>query len=97
MALNQLPSGPEILLIEYDFPSAPPDKVFAYWTEPTLLQRWWSPSAEIELHEGGVYHLSWPEMNWHLRGRLNFLEPGKRLAFTWRWEHDTKECWRKAG
>ena len=27
-------------------------------------------------------------MNWHLRGHYTAWEPGKRLAFTWAWDHE---------
>ena len=27
-------------------------------------------------------------MNWHLRGHYTRFEPGKQLAFTWKWDHD---------
>jgi uncharacterized protein YndB with AHSA1/START domain len=62
--------------------------VFDYWTQPVLLREWWPQEAEIEPQYGGHYHLSWPAMDWHLRGRYTHFEPGKRLAFTWRWDHD---------
>lgn len=84
MAAIQLPSGPDVLLIEADFPSTDPLTLFAYWTEPRLLQRWWPPEAEIEPYVGGSYHLSWPGRNWHLCGRYTHFEPAKRLDFTWR-------------
>ena len=88
MAVTQLPSGPNILLVEADFPAASPLTVFDYWTQPTLLQQWWPQEAELEPRAGGVYHLSWPQMNWRLRGVYTAFEPGKRLGFTWRWDHD---------
>ena len=91
MTLTKLPSGPEILLIEADFPAAAPSMLFSYWTEPALLQQWWPQQAEIEPYVGGNYHLSWPQMNWHLRGCYISFEPGKRLAFTWKWDHDAQE------
>jgi len=91
MALTQLSTGPEILVLEADFPSTASDTLFRYWTEPVLLQQWWPQHAELEPREGGVYHVSWPSMDWHLRGRYTSFEPGRRLAFTWRWDHDALE------
>ncbi len=91
MAVTQLPSGPEILVLEADFPSTIPAALFDYWTEPTLLQQWWPDEAEIQSRQGGAYHLSWPEMNWHLRGHYTAFEPAKLLDFTWRWDHDPQE------
>jgi uncharacterized protein YndB with AHSA1/START domain len=88
---TQLPSGPEILLVEADFPSASPLTLFNYWTEPSLLQQWWPQEAELQPQMNGSYHLSWFRMNWHLRGHYTHFEPGKFLAFTWRWDHDPSE------
>jgi uncharacterized protein YndB with AHSA1/START domain len=98
MAITQLPSGLETLLIEVDFFSISPLTVFSYWIEPTLLQQWWPQQVELQPHVGGFYHLSWPQMNWHLRGHYIAFEPPGRLAFTWRWDHDpqevaTREVW----
>ena len=91
MALTQLPSGWETLLVEADFPGVFPQVLFCYWTEPALLERWWPQRAEIEPSVGGRYHLSWPGMNWHLRGSYTSFEAGKHLAFTWRWDSDEQE------
>jgi len=85
---QQLPSSATTLIVEAHFPHASAQEVFDYWTQPALLQTWWPQEAEIEPQDGGKYHLSWPAMNWHLRGRYTCFEPGKRLAFTWRWDHD---------
>lgn len=91
MAVSQMPSGPDILLIEAHFPSTTPHTLFNYWTQPTLLQQWWPQEAELVAQVGGAYHLSWPQMNWHLRGHYTSFEPGKRLGFTWKWDHDSQE------
>jgi uncharacterized protein YndB with AHSA1/START domain len=91
MSLTQLPSGPETLLIKADFPCTSPQMLFRYWTEPALLEEWWPQNAEIEPYSGGRYHLSWPKMNWHLRGTYTSFAIGKHLAFTWRWDSDEQE------
>ena len=76
---------------------APRERVFAAWTLPELLRKWWgahesfsAPIAEVDLRVGGKY-------------RLGMLEPGKdapyvsygvyrevnspeRLVFTWAFE-----------
>ncbi|GCE07059.1 SRPBCC family protein [Dictyobacter aurantiacus] len=87
MDIIQLPSGPEVLLLRTDFPTADPLTVFKYWTEPDLLVDWWPQQAEIEPEVGGAYRLSWPQRGWHLRGRYTIFEPGRKLAFTWQWDH----------
>lgn len=91
MILTQLPSSPEILLIEAGFPSITPDTLFRYWTEPALLTQWWPQEAEVEPRVEGAYHLIWPAMDRHLRGHYTTFEPGKKLVFSWRWDHDTPE------
>lgn len=87
---QQLPSDLTTLIIETVFPDTNTEKVFNYWTQPALLQKWWPQEAEIEPQNGGQYHLSWPKMNWHLRGHYTCFEPGKRLTFTWFWDHDVE-------
>jgi uncharacterized protein YndB with AHSA1/START domain len=66
--------------------------LFAYWTRPNLLRQWWPPQAEVEPRAGGAYHYWWPERNDHLRGVFTVFEPGRRLAFTWRWDHEPPEA-----
>jgi uncharacterized protein YndB with AHSA1/START domain len=75
------------LTVRADYPVAPPPTLFAYWTQPALLTSWWPRAAEIDPRVGGAYHLSWPQMNWHLRGRYTEFVPGDQLAFTWNWDH----------
>jgi uncharacterized protein YndB with AHSA1/START domain len=65
--------------------------LFAYWTRPNLLRQWWPPQAEVEPHVGGAYHYWWPERGDHLRGIFTAFEPGRKLAFTWRWDHEPPE------
>lgn len=91
MSVNQLPSGPEKVVVEATFPLVTPGRLFDYWTQPPLIQSWWPPQAEIEAREGGTYHLSWPRMNWHLRGHYTSFEPGKQLAFTWGWDDNPQD------
>lgn len=91
MVVTQLPSGPDILRVEADFPSASPHILFDYWTQPALLQQWWPQEAELVPQIGGLYHLGWPQMNWHLRGHYTSFDPGKRLGFTWKWDDNAQE------
>jgi uncharacterized protein YndB with AHSA1/START domain len=91
MPVTQLPSGPETLSLEADFQTSFPATLFDYWIKPTLLQLWWPDEAENQPQVGGAYHLSWPRMNWHLRGHYTSFEPAKVLDFTWRWDHDPQE------
>ena len=88
MSITQIPSSNDKLVILAEFDKLAPGEVFDYWTKPELLCTWWPQEAEIDAHVGGTYHLSWPGMNWHLRGQYTCFEPGKQLAFTWKWDHD---------
>lgn len=90
MSVAQIPSSPELLLVAGEFPATPPQDLFAYWTQPELLCLWWPLEAEVEPREGGSYRLSWPTQGWNLRGRYTVFEPGERLGFTWRWDHDAE-------
>ncbi len=87
MALQQLPSEGDRLVMRATFPHFSPETLFDHWITPDLLCRWWPPVAEIEPREGGAYHLSWPKMGWHLRGHYTTFERGKALGFTWKWDH----------
>jgi uncharacterized protein YndB with AHSA1/START domain len=66
--------------------------LFAYWTRPDLLRQWWPPQAEVEPRAGGAYHYWWPERNDDLRGNFTAFEPWRKLAFTWRWDHESPEA-----
>jgi uncharacterized protein YndB with AHSA1/START domain len=87
-AVVQQESDSEQLVVTTFYRNTSPHALFQHWTQPDLLQEWWPPQAELEAREGGEYHLLWPSMNWDLRGTYTAFEPGMRLAFTWRWDHE---------
>ena len=76
----------------------PREKVFAAWTDPTLVSRWFAPSDDftvvvdrLDPRVNGEYRI---EMR-HSDGRVHivvgkYLEvtPPSRLRFTWAWESD---------
>jgi uncharacterized protein YndB with AHSA1/START domain len=84
----QLPTGPDTLTVAALYERTSPDELFAYWTDPALLTQWWPEQAEADTRPGGAYHLAWPKMGWHLRSVFAAVEPGRHLAFTWRWDHE---------
>lgn len=86
--VTQVASDSSRVILRAVFPQFEPKKLFDYFTVPHLLELWWPAAASTEPWPGGSYHLSWPAMNWHLRGEYTALEPGKRLAFSWRWDHE---------
>ena len=88
MSITQIPSSSDKLVIVAEFDKLAPREVYDHWVKPKLLCAWWPQEAEIDARVGGAYHLSWPRMNWHLRGHYTCFEPGEQLAFPWKWDHD---------
>jgi|SRR5579863_8040554 len=77
--------------------NAPSERVFAAWTKPEALKRWWgppgftTPSAEVDLRIGGAYKLAMksPDGETHVVfGTFIEIEAPKKLAYTWAWEED---------
>jgi len=76
---------------------APPARVFAAWTEPRLIARWWQPvpvgdgdavRAEIDLRIGGRYRIviRGADGEEHdVGGEYVEIERDRRLVFTWAW------------
>lgn len=73
---------------------APPAQVFAAWTEPRQLVRWWGPEgvscpeAQVDLRVGGRYAIAnrTPSGMVWIRGEFLVVEPPHRLVYTWRVE-----------
>lgn len=60
---------------------APPDRVFALWTEPDQLVQWWPEAARFEPRVGGEVHLEFPQG--HVSGEVTRFEPPNAIGFTW--------------
>jgi uncharacterized protein YndB with AHSA1/START domain len=91
MSVEQIATDTTILVMQADFPGVSVQTVFAYWTQPRLLEQWWVQKAELDAREGGIYHFSWPSIHQDLRGHYLSYIPDERLAFTWKWDDDTEE------
>lgn len=90
-------TGPDtVLRMEQTFP-APREKVFAAWTHPEVLRRWWgagpewtSPWVEVDVRVGGRYRLAMSapgSADTHVvAGEYLEVDPPGRLVYTWRWE-----------
>jgi uncharacterized protein YndB with AHSA1/START domain len=83
-----------------DIFDAPREVVFAAWTEPDQLKRWWGPGffetvfAEVDLRRGGRYELLLEPGSMRLVGEFREVTPPQRLVYTWRWVEgvpDTRE------
>ena len=71
---------------------APREEVFAAWTEPEALKRWWGPGpvtcpeAQVDLREGGAYRLANLEadgsITW-ISGRFERVRAPEELVYTW--------------
>ncbi len=76
---------------------ASPDRVFAAWTNPEVLRRWWAISdsfaaseVEVDLRVGGRYRLAMRDADsgeGHVVfGEYREVDPPDRLVYTWAWE-----------
>jgi uncharacterized protein YndB with AHSA1/START domain len=81
---------------------APRDRVYAAWTDPAQLRKWFGPenvqtrNIVAETRVGGKFR--WELTNCDgeemtMRGEYRELQPGKKIVFTWQWEHD--EDWKQ--
>jgi uncharacterized protein YndB with AHSA1/START domain len=72
--------------------SGPRDRVFAAWTRPELIGRWffpepgWTTTVEADVRVGGRWRLEMRDLDGgrHVQhGVYRLIEPVSRLAFTW--------------
>jgi uncharacterized protein YndB with AHSA1/START domain len=81
--------------------NAPPAKVWAAWTDPQKIARWFGPSsvragterAEIDARIGGRFRVSFTMEDGNyleVGGVYRELVPNQRLVFSWAW-HSTPE------
>lgn len=75
--------------------AAPRDRVFAAWTEPRHLSRWFAPNdqfelnVDVDLRAGGSYRIEMNHQdgNRHVAfGEYQEITKPERLVFTWSWE-----------
>jgi len=79
---------------------APPAKVYAAWTDPQKIIRWFGRSdakpnsfrAEIDARIGGRFRVSFSttEEYYEVDGVYREVVPNERLVFSWAW-HSTPE------
>jgi uncharacterized protein YndB with AHSA1/START domain len=75
---------------------APAEKVFAAWTQPDALKRWFAPRdettialAETDVRVGGRYRIIMRDLDGaehRVGGIYREIVPDRKLAFTWAWE-----------
>jgi uncharacterized protein YndB with AHSA1/START domain len=79
---------------------APAEKIYAAWTDPEKIARWFGPAqikdavqAEIDLRVGGRYRISFESADgeYHqVGGVYRKIVPNQLLTFSWAW-HTTPE------
>lgn len=78
-----------------------PEKVYAAWTDPEKIARWFGPAqvkagsvqADIDLRVGGRYRISFEAGDgeyFQVDGVYREVTPNARIAFSWAW-HSTPE------
>ena len=71
--------------------AAPRERVFAAWTDPAILSRWYCPNPDLPLEVtadarvGGRYRVDMGGGRFVAEGEYTELVPGRVVAFTWRW------------
>lgn len=88
MPVQQLPTEFDKIQFEAFYPDCPAHLLFEYWIQPELLAKWWVKDASVAPQLGGAYQFYWQKINVTLRGIYTVFEPGKRLAFTWHFDHE---------
>jgi uncharacterized protein YndB with AHSA1/START domain len=72
--------------------AAPPERVYAHFTDPELVARWFCPNpdlpttAQLDVQPGGGWRVQMG--SWCVGGSYLEVEPPTRLVFTFDWEHD---------
>lgn len=73
-----------------------PEKLFAAWTDPTLLARWWGPEGmtcpevEMDVQAGGNWITTMVNAEgerYTVAGTYREITPHSRLVFTWAWQN----------
>jgi uncharacterized protein YndB with AHSA1/START domain len=74
--------------------NAAPEKVFAAWTQPAQIVKWFGPDAgpvkraDIDLRTGGRYAIEFRTEDGedhHVSGVYREVVPNEKLQFTWAW------------
>jgi uncharacterized protein YndB with AHSA1/START domain len=85
------------LRLERLIPS-PPEILFALWTEPAELLKWWAPEGYepsvhcLDVRPGGRWRTTLRRPDGRvlaMSGVYRTVEPPRRLAFTWAWEDES--------
>ena len=84
----------EKLVLKRTF-EAPVERVYAAWTKPEMMRRWFAPgdmtvpAAEADVRVGGRYRIQMQGGDCEFNvtgGTYREVVPNRRLVFTWQWE-----------
>ncbi len=79
--------GPTWLVVETILEGVDSADTLRWFVEPNLLARWWGEENVIEPVPGGRYEVSWPGMNWTMRGQILMCNH-TQLVYSWTWDHE---------
>lgn len=77
--------------------NASPQRVYEAWTQPRLATEFICPEditvdeVSLDVRVGGSYHIAMRRPDgevWTVRGVYQDVQPGKRLAMTWKWDEE---------
>lgn len=83
--------------------NAPRERVFAAWSEPRQIERWFGPIsyrmtvAAMEAVPGGAYRFVMSPLDGDkpprsIIGQFREISPPRRLQFSWGWQDGISEC-----
>lgn len=64
---------------------APPETVFAFFTDPEKMRRWKGRTAQLDARPGGIYRVDISDRDVAV-GEYVEVDPPRRVVFTWGWE-----------
>jgi uncharacterized protein YndB with AHSA1/START domain len=70
---------------------APPERVYAAWTDAAQLAAWWWPQLadttyDVDVRAGGRFRIHSPGIPATVTGTYTEVDRPRRLAFTWNWD-----------
>jgi uncharacterized protein YndB with AHSA1/START domain len=65
--------------------AAPPETVFAYWTDPVRMARWMGRDIRLDPRPGGEFRVDYNGSD-IASGAFVTVEPPSRIVLTWGWE-----------
>jgi uncharacterized protein YndB with AHSA1/START domain len=95
--MNDVKTASELELRIERLIAAPPEQVYAYWTDPGLVVKWFGPEgydipeSAFDVRVGGAWTATMRRPDGTratVSGTYRTLEPPRRVAFTWAWVDD---------